>query len=81
MEQILRSEVISEKRFKKGDFVLTQSGESTMLIIDDMLGEDDDGQNYYDGTYQCAWLDNNQDLLIGTFPEDELTESTSVTRA
>lgn len=64
---------LNGKKFKKGDFVLTPNGESTMLIIDDMLGKSNDGDPLYDGTYQCAWLDNNQDLQIGYFKEDDLS--------
>jgi uncharacterized protein YodC (DUF2158 family) len=79
MDQILRSEVILHK-FKKGDFVLTHSGESAMLIIDDMLGKSNEGEHYYDGRYQCAWLDNNQDLQIGCFHEYDLIKTRSIIR-
>lgn len=79
MERISRGEVMIDKKFGKGDFVLTHSVESAMLIIDDMIGEGINGENYFDGTYQCAWLDNNQDLKFGFFREDDLVKTNGLT--
>ena len=53
-----------EQIFHIGDSVILKNGSSPKVVLDDKLGEDKNGNHYFDGNYQCAWYDLNQDIKI-----------------
>jgi uncharacterized protein YodC (DUF2158 family) len=66
-----------EQIFSIGDSVVMRTGSSPKIILDDKLGEDESGRNFFDGTYQCAWYDDNHDIQIEIIPQAELLPARS----
>ena len=70
-----------EQQFNIGDSVVLITGSSPKVVLDDKLGEDKNGMHYFDGTYQCAWYDSNQDIKIEIISQDDLVPTRKLVRS
>jgi uncharacterized protein YodC (DUF2158 family) len=70
-----------DQKFHIGDSVVLKIGSSPKVVLDDKLGEDKNGMHYFDGTYQCAWYDANQDIKIEIISQDDLSPTRKLVRS
>jgi uncharacterized protein YodC (DUF2158 family) len=62
------------QKFKIGDFVILKKGSSPKIVLDDRLGEDMNGLDCFNGTYQCGWYVKD-DIILKIISQEELLQT------
>ena len=69
-----------EQEFKLGESVMSKNNEIQMIIVDDKLGEDINGYQIFNGSYECAWYDRNHDVRFEIFSGEDLVKTKEIFR-
>lgn len=60
-----------EKKFRNGDSIILKRGGYPRTIVNDKLGEDSK-TFFFNGMYQCAWIDRKHRINVRTYSQEEV---------